>query len=77
MSAAAKVGIDTIIINDVVRVAHAKREIFIKGRSGCFILSIVTTKLIAPSTDDIPRILAPNIHISAAGPGALIIEYGG
>jgi hypothetical protein len=60
-----------------VSIAQAKSDIFIKGRSGCFILRMVTTKLIAPSTEDIPRIFAPNIHISAAGPGALMIEYGG
>jgi len=45
--------------------------------SGCLHFKIVTIKLIAPSTDEIPKIFNPNIHMSAAGPGALIIEYGG
>ena len=45
--------------------------------SGCLHFIIVTTKLIAPKTDEIPRIFKPKIHMSAAGPGALIIEYGG
>jgi hypothetical protein len=30
-----------------------------------------------PSIEDIPNIFRPKIHISAAGPPALIIEYGG
>jgi hypothetical protein len=75
--AAEKVGIATIIINDCTSIDHAKRDIFIRGRSGCFILRIVTTKLIEPSIDEIPSIFMPKIHISVAGPGARIIEYGG
>ena len=75
--AAAKVGIDTITINEVVNVAHANNDIFIIDKSGCFILRIVTTKLIAPSMEEIPKIYMPKIHISVAGPGALMIEYGG
>jgi hypothetical protein len=75
--AAAKVGIDTITINDVVNVAQANNDIFIIDKSGCFILRIVTTKLIAPRIDEIPNIFMPKIHISVAGPAALIIEYGG
>src|SRR5919197_1711824 len=77
INAAAKVGIETIIINDVTSVAHANNDIFISGKSGCFILRIVTTKLIEPNIDERPRIFIPKIHISVAGPGALIIEYGG
>src|SRR5919197_1298284 len=77
MSAAAKVGTATRIMIEVVRVAHTNNEVFISGRSGCFIFRIVTIKLTAPKTDEIPRIFRPKIHISAAGPGALIIEYGG
>src|SRR5919108_733293 len=76
ISADATVGIETIIINDVISVAHANSDIFISGKSGCFIFSIVTTKLIEPSIEEIPRIFIPKTHISAAGPGALIIEYG-
>jgi hypothetical protein len=72
--AAAKVGMDMRIIRDVVRMDHAKRGIFINGRSGCFILKIVTTKLMEPRIDEIPKIFSPNIHISAAGPGARKIE---
>jgi hypothetical protein len=72
--AAAKVGIDTRIMTEVERMDHVKRGSFIKGRSGCFILKIVTTKLIDPRIDEIPKILSPKIHISAAGPGALKIE---
>ena len=45
--------------------------------SGCLHLRIVITKLMAPSTDETPKIFSPNIHMSAAGPGALMIEYGG
>src|SRR5919199_6199515 len=71
------VGIETIIIKDVISVAQANRDIFIMGKSGCFILSMVTTKLMEPSIEEIPRIFIPKTHISAAGPGALIIEYGG
>ncbi len=77
ISAAANVGIATRIIIDVTRVAQTKSEVFINGRSGCFILSIVTMKLMAPRTDEMPRIFRPKIHISAAGPGALRMEYGG
>ena len=40
--------------------------------SGCLHFRIVTMKFIAPNTDEIPRIFSPNIHMSAAGPGALI-----
>ena len=45
--------------------------------SGCLHFRIVTTKLIAPRIDEIPKIFNPKIHMSAAGPGALMIEYGG
>ncbi len=45
--------------------------------SGCLHFKIVTIKLIAPRTEEIPKIFSPKIHMSAAGPGALIIEYGG
>ena len=34
-------------------------------------------KLIEPKIEETPRILRPKIHISAAGPGALIVEYVG
>jgi hypothetical protein len=34
-------------------------------------------KFIEPRIEETPRIFAPNIHISAAGPAALVIEYGG
>ena len=71
------VGIATIVMNEVARMDHAKRDIFIIDKSGCLHLSMVTIKLMEPSTDDIPSIFNPKIHISAAGPGALIIEYGG
>jgi hypothetical protein len=77
INAPANVGSDTIIIKEVDKVAQANSDIFIKGRSGCFIFKIVTIKFIAPRIEEIPRIFAPNIHISAAGPGALVIEYGG
>jgi len=75
--AAAKVGIDTRIISEVERMDQVKRDSFMSGRSGCFILRIVTMKLIDPKIEEIPRIFNPNIHISAAGPGARMIEYGG
>src|ERR671922_634238 len=77
INADARVGIETIIIKDVINVAHANKDTFISGKSGCFILRIVTTKLIEPSIDEIPKIFIPKIHISVAGPGARIIEYGG
>jgi hypothetical protein len=74
MRAAAKVGIDMRSIRDVERIDHVKRGIFINGRSGCFILKIVTTKLMAPRIDEIPKIFSPKINISAAGPGARKVE---
>src|SRR5919198_5600146 len=54
MSAAAKVGTATRIMIEVVRVAHTNNEVFISGRSGCFIFRIVTIRLTAPKTDEIP-----------------------
>ena len=54
--AAEKVGIKTIAINDVMSTAHTNNGIFIVGKSGCFILSIVITKLIEPSIEEIPNI---------------------
>ncbi len=45
--------------------------------SGCLHFKIVTIKLIAPRTEEIPKIFSPKIHMSAAGAGALITEYGG
>src|ERR1051326_4278349 len=75
--AAVNVGIATRIISDVIRVDQTNSGNFISGRSGCFIRRIVTTKLIAPRIEDKPTTLSPNIHISAAGPGALMVEYGG
>src|SRR5579875_2128432 len=77
ISDAAKVGIDTISINEVTSCAQTNKGVFISGRSGCFILRIVTTKLTPPRTEEMPSIFKPNIHISAAGPGARIIEYVG
>ena len=38
---------------------------------------IVTMKLIEPSIEETPSIFRPKIHMSAAGPGALITEYVG
>src|SRR5215831_21301393 len=72
--AAEKVGIETIIINDVMSIAQANNDILTIDRSGCFILSIVITKLIEPSIEEIPNIFIPNTHISVAGPGALVTE---
>jgi hypothetical protein len=74
---AAKVGIATIIISEVTRIAQLNRDIFINGKSGCFIFSIVTTKLMAPKTEDRPSNFNEIIHKSAAGPGAFNVEYGG
>ena len=76
-SAAANVGTATRIINDDVRYDHANSGILLNGRSGCLHFIIVTTKLIEPSIDDTPKIFSPNIHMSAAGPGALTTEYVG
>ena len=73
----ANVGTATRIINEDVRYDHAKSGILLNGKSGCLHFIIVTTKLIAPRIDDTPRIFNPNIHMSAAGPGALITEYVG
>ena len=56
------------IIRDVERMDHVKRGSFIMGRSGCFIFKIVTTKLIEPRIDEIPKIFSPNIHISGSRP---------
>jgi hypothetical protein len=64
-------------MNDMESIDHAKSDIFIMDKSGCLHFSIVTIKLMEPSIDDIPNIFRPKIHISAAGPGALMIEYGG
>jgi len=64
-------------MNDIESIDHAKRDIFMIDKSGCLHFRIVTIKFIEPSIDDIPNIFKPKIHISAAGPGALIIEYGG
>src|ERR671911_2102300 len=74
ISDAAKVGTATIIIRDVIRIDQDNRGIFIRGRSGCLHFNMVTTKLIAPRTEEIPSIFAPKIQRSAAGPGALIVE---
>jgi hypothetical protein len=75
--AAEKVGMDTIIISDVAMMAHEKRDIFIIGKSGCFIFRMVTTKFIEPSNDEKVRNVSAYIHISAAGAGAFSMEYGG
>jgi hypothetical protein len=56
---------------------QANNDIFIRGRSGCLHLRIVTIKLTEPSMDEIPRIFIPKIHMSVAGPAAFIMEYGG
>ena len=76
-NAAANVGIATIMINEDDRNDQAINGICPIDMSGCLHLRIVTTKFRAPKTEDIPKIFKPNIHMSAAGPGALIIEYGG
>ena len=76
-NAAANVGIATIMINEDDKNDQAINGICPMDMSGCLHLRIVTTKFRAPKTEDIPKIFKPNIHMSAAGPGALIIEYGG
>src|SRR3989338_8674298 len=76
-SAAANVGIATRTINDDVKNDQANNGTWPIDMSGCLHFKIVTIKLMAPSTDEIPKSFSPNIHMSAAGPGALIIEYGG
>ena len=55
---------------------QANNGTFLKGRSGCLHFRIVTIKLMDDKIDETPRIFRPNIHMSAAGPGALITEYG-
>ena len=76
-NAAANVGIATIMINEVDKKDHASNGICPIDMSGCLHFRIVTTKFRAPNTEDTPKIFNPKIHISAAGPGALMIEYGG
>ena len=66
-----------MIITDVAKNDQAKSGTWPIDMSGCLHLRIVITKLMAPSTDETPKIFSPNIHMSAAGPGALMIEYGG
>ena len=66
--AAAKVGIATSIISDDDRNDHARSGTCPIDMSGCLHFSIVTTKFMAPSTEEMPSILSPNIHMSAAGP---------
>jgi hypothetical protein len=74
INAAAKVGMATSVINEIESMAQANNDIFIIGKSGCLHLSIVTIQFIEPNTEDRPKIFKPNIHNSAAGPGARIIE---
>jgi hypothetical protein len=74
INAAAKVGIATRVINEIDNIDQANNDIFIIGKSGCLHFNMVTIKFIEPSTDDSPKIFNPNIHNSAAGPGARIIE---
>ena len=76
-NAAANVGTATIVIKEDVRYAHAKSGSLLSGKSGCLHFIIVTTKLIEPKIDDTPSIFRPKIHMSAAGPGALIVDYVG
>ena len=75
--AAANVGIATNTIRLELRNDHPSKGTLLRGKSGCLHFNIVTMKLIAPRIEETPRILRPNIHISAAGLGALIAEYGG
>ena len=76
-NAAANVGIATRIIKEDDKNDQASNGTCPMDMSGCLHFRIVTMKFIAPNTDEIPRIFNPNIHMSAAGPGALMIEYGG
>ena len=76
-SAAANVGIATRTINEEDKKDHAINGILLKGKSGCLHFRMVTIKLIEPRTWEIPIIFRPKIHMSAAGAGALITEYGG
>ena len=75
--AAANVGIATSTIRLELRNDQPINGTLLSGRSGCLHFRIVTTKLIEPRIEETPSIFNPNIHISAAGPGALIAEYGG
>ena len=65
------------MINEEDKKAHASNGICPIDISGCLHFRIVITKFRAPNTEDTPKIFNPKIHISAAGPGALMIEYGG
>jgi len=73
-NAAANVGIATIMIKEEDKNDHASNGICPIDMSGCLHLRIVTTKFRAPNTEEIPKIFNPKIHISAAGPGALMID---
>jgi hypothetical protein len=76
-SAAANVGMATITISEDVKNDQARSGTLLRGKSGCLHFRIVTIKLIEPSIDETPKIFKPKIHMSAAGPGARIEEYGG
>jgi hypothetical protein len=70
--AAENVGIAIIIWKDWTNIPQAN-DIFIRGRSGCLHLRIVTTKFTDPSIDEIPRIftsLLRSIMIIAISPPA-------
>ena len=75
-SDAANVGIATTVIRDTVSMDQANNGTFLRGKSGCLHFRIVTIKLMDDKIDETPKIFRPNIHMSAAGPGALITEYG-
>jgi hypothetical protein len=73
-SAAANVGIAASTIIEDDKNDHAKRGTLPSDKSGCLHFIIVTTKLTELRIDEIPSILSPKIHISAAGAGALITD---
>src|SRR5579875_135720 len=63
-------------MSETVSIDHANSGTRLSGRSGCLHLRTVTTKLIDDRIDDMPSIFIPKMNMSAAGPGALMIEYG-
>src|SRR5512137_973784 len=66
-SAPASTGVEARIITDVVRIDQQNNGMRVMVMPGVRMLRMVTMKLIAPTSDDVPMMTRPMIHRSVPG----------
>ena len=68
IKAADRTGVAPIIKNEFTNIIQTKSDMFRNITPGALNLKIVTTKLTAPRSDEIPNTVKPRIQRSIPGP---------